>query len=266
MLGRPRVHLDEVPMHLVQRGRNREPCFFAEEDYFSYLHWLEEALVEHDCALHATVLMTNHVHLLLTPKNADALPKLIMSLGWCYVQYISHTCKRIGALWMRNYFSSFLRAFILATIMFSLIAKAENMSASEEFKIQFDESKYADTKEFVIHGAFTTFVNCGSQYAIWFQFPDAVRYTLKDLDSGEVYQSINRELSISRDGNQVYDEYAKTPCNKVIEKEFSVALSDVYFMNSPKKAIKNFELHADYAGHKSNTILFKVRPFFLKEF
>jgi REP element-mobilizing transposase RayT len=86
---RPRVHLDGVPLHLVQRGHNREPCFFAEENYFSYLHWLEEALVEHDCVLHAYVLMTNHVHLLLTPKNVDAVPKLIISLGRRYVQYIN---------------------------------------------------------------------------------------------------------------------------------------------------------------------------------
>jgi putative transposase len=82
----------------VQCGHNREPCFFAEEDYFSYLHWLEEALVEHDCALHAYVLMPNHVHLLLTPKNVDAVPKLIISLGRRYVQYINRTYRRSGTL------------------------------------------------------------------------------------------------------------------------------------------------------------------------
>ena len=46
---RPRVHLDGVPLHIVQRGHNREPCFFAEEDYHSYRHWLGEALTEADC-------------------------------------------------------------------------------------------------------------------------------------------------------------------------------------------------------------------------
>ena len=66
---RPRVHLDGVPLHIVQRGHNREPCFFGEEDYLSYLHWLGEALEEFRCALHAYVLMTNHVHLLQTPHR-----------------------------------------------------------------------------------------------------------------------------------------------------------------------------------------------------
>ncbi len=56
---RARIHLDGIPLHIVQRGHNREPCFFAEDDYSSYLHWLNEALAETDCALHAYVLMTN---------------------------------------------------------------------------------------------------------------------------------------------------------------------------------------------------------------
>jgi putative transposase len=59
---RPRIQLDRVPLHLVRRGHNLEQCFFAEEDYLSYLHWLGEALPEAACELHAYVLMTNHVH------------------------------------------------------------------------------------------------------------------------------------------------------------------------------------------------------------
>jgi hypothetical protein len=57
---RPRIHLDGVALHIVQRGHNGEPCFFAKEDYFTYRHWLAEALAEAQCALHAYVLMTNH--------------------------------------------------------------------------------------------------------------------------------------------------------------------------------------------------------------
>jgi hypothetical protein len=56
---RPRIHLDGVPLHIVQRGHNREPCFFGEDDYNSYLHWLGEALGEAECKLHAYVLMTD---------------------------------------------------------------------------------------------------------------------------------------------------------------------------------------------------------------
>ena len=167
---------------------------------------------------------------------------------------------------MRISYRPFVTAIILTSIMFGLIAKADSMSDSEEFKIQFDESKYREAEKIVIHGTFATFVKCGSQYAIWNQFPGAFKYTLKDLDTNKIYQSVNGELSISWDGNQVYDEYAKMPCDKVIEKEFSIALNDIHFMDSPKKAIKNFELYVDYAGRTSNAIVFKNRRFFPKEF
>ncbi len=103
---RPRIHLDNIPLHIVQRGHNREPCFFAEEDYRSYLHWLGET----ECALHAYVLMTNHVHLLLTPKQAEAVPRLLISLGRRYVQYVNRTYRRTGTLWDSRYKSSLVQA------------------------------------------------------------------------------------------------------------------------------------------------------------
>ena len=107
---RPRIHLDGVPVHIVQRGHNREPCFLAQDDYNSYLHWLSEALTESECALHAYVLMTNHVHLLLTPKKAEAVPKLMISLGRRYVQYINRSYRRTGTLWDSRYKSSLVQA------------------------------------------------------------------------------------------------------------------------------------------------------------
>ncbi len=57
---RPRVHIDDVPLHIVQRGHNRGACFFDEQDYHAYLHWLGDALQREHCSLHAYVLMTNH--------------------------------------------------------------------------------------------------------------------------------------------------------------------------------------------------------------
>lgn len=107
---RTRVHLDGIPLRIVQRGHNREPCFFSEADYESYLYWLGKALGETGCALHAYVLMTNHVHLLLTPRKASLVPKLMISLGRRYVQYINKTYKRTGTLWDSRYKSSSVQA------------------------------------------------------------------------------------------------------------------------------------------------------------
>jgi REP element-mobilizing transposase RayT len=90
-------------MHLVQRGINREPCFFAEEDYHCYLHWLQKSAADWHCALHAYVLMTNHVHLLITSTRQDGPAKLMQAIGRRYVQYINRTYKRSGSRWEWRY-------------------------------------------------------------------------------------------------------------------------------------------------------------------
>lgn len=107
---RPRTHLDAMPLHIVQRGHNRDACFFCDDDYLAYLHWLNEALKSTGCQLHAYALMTNHVHLLITPEKADAIPKLLISLGRRYVQYINKTYRRTGTLWDSRYKSSLVQA------------------------------------------------------------------------------------------------------------------------------------------------------------
>ena len=107
---RPRIHLPGLPIHLVQRGHNREACFFSDDDFLAYLEWLAEALKKSGCTLHAYVLMTNHVHLLLTPPSSAAVSQLVMSLGRRYVQYINRTYHRTGTLWDSRYKSSLVHA------------------------------------------------------------------------------------------------------------------------------------------------------------
>lgn len=58
-----------IPLHIIQRGNNRQACFFADEDYLFYLDWLKELAMLSNCSVHAFVLMTNHVHLLITPQK-----------------------------------------------------------------------------------------------------------------------------------------------------------------------------------------------------
>lgn len=106
---RPRIHIAGQPLHIVQRGHNRQPCFFSDDDYHSYLHWLELALVKHGCSLHAYVLMTNHVHLLITPTLPSAVPELLIALGRRYVQYINKIYRRTGTLWDSRYKSSLIQ-------------------------------------------------------------------------------------------------------------------------------------------------------------
>jgi putative transposase len=99
-----------LPLHLVQRGHNRAPCFFDDQDRHAYLGWLHEALEREHCRLHAYVLMTNHVHLLLTPAHAERLPQVLISVGRRYVQYVNHSYGRTGTLWDGRYKSSLVQA------------------------------------------------------------------------------------------------------------------------------------------------------------
>jgi putative transposase len=84
---------------IIQRGNNRAACFYAEEDYRFYRHWLQLNAEHYGCAIHAYVLMTNHVHLMLTPREPDSASKLMQSLGRRYVQYVNRAHHRSGALW-----------------------------------------------------------------------------------------------------------------------------------------------------------------------
>ena len=96
---RARLALPNVPLHVIQRGNNRQACFFAEEDYLSYLGWLGEYAGTIGCRIHAYVLMTNHVHLLLSAERPGAAGALMKALGQRYVQYVNRTYRRSGTLW-----------------------------------------------------------------------------------------------------------------------------------------------------------------------
>src|SRR5688500_14336845 len=99
MARKPRFNLAGIPQHIIQRGNNREPCFFAEADYQRYLADLHAALTRNACRLHAYVLMTNHVHLLMTPMTENGVSHLMQDLGRAYVLYINKRYRRTGTLW-----------------------------------------------------------------------------------------------------------------------------------------------------------------------
>lgn len=94
-----RFFLPDVPVHVVQRGNNRQAVFFDDTDYRVYLDWLATAASEHGCAVHAYVLMTNHIHLLMTPGDTEAISTTLQTLGRRFVPYINHRYTRTGTLW-----------------------------------------------------------------------------------------------------------------------------------------------------------------------
>jgi len=106
----PRYSLPGVPQHVIQRGNNRQPIFADEGDYVAYLNWLKQAADQHGLAIHAYVLMTNHVHLLVTPEREESIGKALQSIGRRYVQYFNHTHGRTGTLWEGRYRATVVQA------------------------------------------------------------------------------------------------------------------------------------------------------------
>lgn len=99
----PRFVTPDQPQHVIQRGNNREAVFRADADYRFYLEKLRHAAGQYDCDIHAYVLMSNHVHLLLTPHSENGIGKLMQMLGRYYVQYFNRRYGRTGTLWEGRY-------------------------------------------------------------------------------------------------------------------------------------------------------------------
>ena len=96
---KPRFFLADVPVHMIIRGNNRQAVFAEAEDYQTYMNWLGEGAETHACAVHAYVLMSNHVHLLVSAGDPGNLSRLPQFVGRRYVPYFNHKYGHSGTLW-----------------------------------------------------------------------------------------------------------------------------------------------------------------------
>lgn len=103
MARRPRLEIPGVPQHIIQRGNNRAACFFSDDDRRLYLWCLRDASAKHRCAIHAYALMSNHVHLLVTPLSVGGVAGLMQDLGRKYVRMLNAIHERTGTLWEGRY-------------------------------------------------------------------------------------------------------------------------------------------------------------------
>ena len=111
-----RLVVPGVALHVVQRGHDRKACFSHDTDRLVYLSALRDLLPKTECALHAFCLMTNHVHLLITPCDVSGPAKLMRDLGQRYVQYFNRRYGRRGTLWEGRFYSCLVEsaAYVLA--------------------------------------------------------------------------------------------------------------------------------------------------------
>ena len=96
---KPRFFVPGLAAHVIQRGNNRQAIFFESADYELYLSLVVEGRDRYGCSIHAYVLMTNHVHLLLTPVEKQSVSRMMQYVGRHYVPYINAKYARSGTLW-----------------------------------------------------------------------------------------------------------------------------------------------------------------------
>lgn len=99
-----------IPVHVIQRGNNRQQCFYEDQDREFYLFHLRRLLGKAGCALHAYCLMTNHVHLLLTANSPVGCGRLMKDVGQLHTQYVNRNYGRTGSLWEGRYRSCLVQA------------------------------------------------------------------------------------------------------------------------------------------------------------
>lgn len=98
-----RVFIPGVPSHVMVRGNDKQDIFGGDGDRRIFLDWLRDASQRHSVAIHAYVLMTNHVHLLATGERRESIAKTVQSLGRRYVAFFNQKYKRTGTLWEGRY-------------------------------------------------------------------------------------------------------------------------------------------------------------------
>ena len=100
-----RIVIPNCPHHVTQRGNNRQDVFFVDEDRRSYLALLAEEGERHGLRVEGYCLMSNHVHLIVTPKSAAALARALGRAHYRYAQYINRLHRRSGHLWQNRFYS-----------------------------------------------------------------------------------------------------------------------------------------------------------------
>src|SRR5450830_964692 len=99
----PRLVVPNQPHHIIQRGHDKQLTFRDSADHAAFLEWLKEGAKRFKVAIHAYVLMPDHIHVLATPVDADGLARMMQWVGRYYVPYYNQKYERGGTLWQERY-------------------------------------------------------------------------------------------------------------------------------------------------------------------
>jgi putative transposase len=101
-----RLVIPDVALHIVQRAHDRAACFFQDADREAYLDALHTYAARFECAVHAYCLMTNHVHVLVTPRESTGCSQLMKHVAQRYSKRMKAKTGRSGTLWEGRFYSA----------------------------------------------------------------------------------------------------------------------------------------------------------------
>ncbi|MGH8647962.1 MAG: transposase [Burkholderiales bacterium] len=188
---------------MIQRGKNRESCFFADEDYRFYLLCLQKGATRYQCAIHAYVLMTNHVHLLVNPGTEDGLSLMMRYVGSRYVQYVNYVYSRTGTLWEGRFRSNPIESERYLLACYRYIESNPVRARIVETPAKYPWSSYAhhaEGRENKVIQDHPIYVALGStpwerQHA----YRDLFRQPMDDKELEEIRASVNAGLVLGGD-------------------------------------------------------------------
>ncbi len=207
-----RMYLPGVPAHIVQRGNNREACFFFDDDYLFYKALLSEGLKRYGGQLHAYCLMTNHVHLLITPHESDSISRIIQHVGRQYVQYINKTYPRSGTLWEGRHKGSLVDAenYLLTCYRYIELnpVVAGMVNTPEEYRwSSYPCNAWGKYDELVTaHELYLRVGNIDEERCRHYR--ELFSVALSDVDVHQVRDSLNRNYPVGNDQFKVQIESA----------------------------------------------------------
>lgn len=152
---RGRIVVPGTPLHAIQRGNNRAACFAEDEDRSFFLHHLGRLAKQEECGIHAYCLMTNHVHLLMTPTREEGCSKLLQRLSLLHTQYWNRKYRRSGTLWEGRYRSCLVESESYLLACYRYIELNPVRAGIVEYPGEFRWSSYGANAEGVPDGLIT---------------------------------------------------------------------------------------------------------------
>ena len=195
---KPRYYIPDIPSHIIHRGINRQDCFFSRDDYRIYLQYLASACKSFHCHLHAYALMTNHIHLLMTPTTEDGISRVMHSVGCRYGRYINKIYRRTGSVWSGRHKVSLIQNHYYLFTCYKYIETNPVRTGIITHPRDYPWTSYRINAEGVINSVIQPHPNYlslgnndGERQAI---YRDLFREELEDSELKAIRRAINQEI------------------------------------------------------------------------